>query len=314
MTNEDEARRRIFEISYLFKETINRVWCIMRNLSYICTIDPTLLSQLSLKNGKDTWTKGNVIKANWVGVCPLEAVVTDVSNNGEVRKIEWEYELAIQVKFRKTLSFYSITDDDSTLVILKIEVLSIDQSDYIPIISEVDYFSYKDLYVSLLKKYDRFMQKTSYELFSYESCIINTDIQTLWDFVTNLNLFAKVSHLFADNFEYRGDMYKIGTFIKGKLDDDKTLFLRVTNVDNKSSFRWKYSLSTFGTNPGALNQNVDMIFIRVGKQATQFSLYNTFKENLRKETIAMFGKEKKEAIVKLKNHFDDAVISSIKSC
>ena len=47
-----------------------------------------------------------------------------------------------------------------------------------------------------------------------ESCVVKINIVPLWNFITDLNKVTAISKLIAEKFIYKGDPYKIGTFIK----------------------------------------------------------------------------------------------------
>ena len=53
-------------------------------------------------------------------------------NEESEKNIKWEYDLDIQISFAKTIHLYSITNSESTLCVLRLELLSIDEN-------EIDY-------------------------------------------------------------------------------------------------------------------------------------------------------------------------------
>ena len=291
-----------FEISYLFSETIDRVWYCLRNISLISVVEPSLLSQVYLTKGKNFWIEGSEFKGYWVGVSGLKGTCVKVSNQLHEKYIRWEYDLDIQISFAKTIHLYSITNSDSTLCVLKVELLSVDEGDvqYRPIPSEND--SYVQLYTDLLIKLDQYMKKTPVNLNNYESCIVNQRMEDLWDFITDLNKVTKVSKMLADTFEYKGDRFKIGTFIKG-LNGAKAFFLRVKNVINeKNSNIWSYTLETFGTSNSVVKQDINITVIRINENSSQLSYTHTFHDIVPRSLISHFSKEKKKFLESIQSY------------
>ena len=300
----DPDNKYHFEITYLFNENINRVWYCLRNISLISVVEPSLLSQVYLTKGKNFWIEGSEFKGYWVGVSGLKSKCVKVSNEESEKIIKWEYDLDIQISFAKTIHLYSITNSESTLCVLRLELLSIDENeiDYQPVSSDND--SYVQLYTNLLVKIDKYMKKNPVNMNSYESCIVNHNSEELWDFITDLNRVTKVSKMLADKFEYKGDRFKVGTFIKAlNGPNNKAFFLRVKGVNNDKNVNIKsYSIETFGTTKAVVKQEIEITVIRINQNCSQLSFTHTFQDIVPKSLLSHFSKEKKIFLETLKHY------------
>ena len=296
-----------FQITHVFTENINRVWFCLRNISLISVVDPSFLSQVNLVTGKNTWTEGSEFTAYWVGISYLHSKCTKVKSEPHTKMISWNYSLDIQIDFTKTIHLYQLTNCDSTLVVLEINIQSIDQNEYIPVSSDNEV--YIQIYKNFLLKIDKYMKKNPINLGNFESCVVKETREHLWDFLTDLNKVTKVSKLIADYFEYSGDRFQKGTFIKGiACPNNKTIFLRVKNVKNDvDSNVWSYSFETFGTNSNVLKQETEITIVKIDDKTCQISFLHFFQDLVTKEMIHQFSKDKLSFLQKIKEHYNNLI-------
>ena len=287
-------------LTYIFPENINRVYYFLRNISLLATIDPSLISNVTITKGSNTWTEGSEFTSNWVGVSNIKAKCISETNDFHSKRIQWYYALEIQIDFIKTISLYDITSTSSTLCVLDLQMISIDQNEYVPPTTTND--TYSKLYKSLFTKIDKYMKATPIHLSSFESCIINNNIDYLWEFVTDLNKVTKVAKMMADNFEYNNDRFREGTFIKGITDNsNKTIFLRVKTVSNECESTCKvYSFETFGTCKQMLKQEIEICLRKVNNNTCHISFLHVFKDVIPRDLISKFSKDKLMFLQQLK--------------
>ena len=307
--NQPEPKEKYgFEISYIFSENISRVWNCLKSIPLISVIEPSLLSQVYLIKGKNTWTEGSEFKGYWVGVSYLSGKCVKVDNSPNTKTISWVYDLAIQISFTKTINLYEITNTDTTLVILKVELIATDQVDYQPVSTEND--SYIQLYTNLLKKFDKYLKENPINLTNYQSCVIPQNMKVLWDFITNFNKVTTISKLFADKFEYKGDLYQKGTFIKGlNGPNNKAIFLRVKSVQNDPNSKiWNYIVETFGTNNAVVKQDLEISVIGITKETSQLSFTHIFHSTVPKSQLLIFSEEKKKFLENIQHYFQNQMI------
>jgi hypothetical protein len=287
-------------LTYIFPENINRVYFFLRNISLLTTIDPSLLSHVTITKGSNTWTEGSEFTSNWVGVSNIKAKCISESNDIHSKRIQWYYSLEIQIEFIKTISLYDITSTSSTLCVLDLQMIAIDQDEYVPPTTTSE--TYSKLYKNLFIKIDKYMKATPIHLSSFESCVINSNIDYLWEFVTDLNKVTKVSKMIADNFEYNNDRFREGTFIKGLTDNNnKTIFLRVKTVCNECKSTCKvYSFETFGTCKKMVKQEIEIYLRKVNDNACHISFLHLFKDVVPRDLIEKFSKDKLVFLQQLK--------------
>lgn len=294
MSSKSNSFKKGYTISltYIFPENINRVYFFLRNISLLTIIDPSLISNVTITKGPNTWTEGSEFTSNWVGVSNIKAKCISEANDSHSKQIQWYYTLEIQIEFIKTIHLYEITSTSNTLCVLDLNMISIDQDEYVPPTTSNDVYS--KLYKNLFVKIDKFMKATPMHLVNFESCIINNSIDYLWEFVTDLNNITKVSKMIADNFEYNNDRFREGTFIKGITDNsNKTIFLRVKTVYNEGKSTCKvYSFETFGTCKQMLKQEIEICLRKVNENACHISFLHLFKDLIPRDLIWKFSKDK----------------------
>ena len=295
-----------FTISHIFDDNINRVWYCLRNVNITSIVEPSLLSQVSLLKGINFYTEGSEFKSYWVGVSYINGKCTHVDNEEHFKSITWELDFDIQIRVRKTFSLFEVTNNNSTLVVLKVEMISIDQCgcDYQPAFH--DHFQcYIDLYEDLLFKIHQYMKVNPIYLTNEESCVVKINIVPLWNFITDLNKVTAISKLIAEKFIYKGDPYKIGTFIKG-ISSDKTIlpiFLKRKNVEkDPDSSSWYYTLETFGTTINSIRQEIIINCKRINSDSTQLTYTHNFFDVVSKEMLKEFARQKRKFLKEIKTY------------
>ena len=138
-----------------------------------------------------------------------------------------------------------------------------------------------------------------------ESCVVKLNIVPLWNFITYLNKVTAVSKLIAEKFIYKGEPYKIGTFIKG-INSDKTtlpIFLKVKNVEKDiNSSSWYYTLETFGTTINLIRQEIIINCKRINSDSTQLTYTHNFFDVVSKEMLSEFSKQKRNFLKEIKTY------------
>lgn len=299
MDKDKESRNRL-KCTHIFKENINRVWVCLRNAAILNKIEPTVISSITMTKGNNTWTVGAEYQAYWIGVSKFTSKCVEVSSKSHYKKISWIIALDIQIACQKTLHFHEITLDDSTLVVCEVSLINIDEEDSIPNFEERAF--YLNLFHNQLKKSDKYLKETAFELYNYESCIIKRDFMFLWNFVTDMNKNAEISQMIGNQFEYKGDKYEKGTFIKGYNSQmSKTVYFRVVNVirDPWSNI-WSYVIEPFGANTIFPKQSIEISVTKINACECQVSFLHSFYDPVSRKVMNKLAKEKRNFLILLR--------------
>ena len=298
-----------FETTYVFNENIERVWIFLRDVSLIEKINPNLITQFKLTKGNNSWEIGNKFSSYWIGVSQIDSECIFSKIHTNLKVIIWKYNLKINLFFYKCLFLYKITEDDSTLASISIKTL-LEETEYTPNYDVVD--GYKKLFHDLLSLYAKYMKLSNVSVINYESTIIKKNIKFVWDFCTNLNNITPIWDLLKGKFEYHGDLYKKGTFIRGNNSEGKTLFLQVNDVQmNEDDNYWSYSIETFGTAAHLRKQEIKLGIIKIDENNSQVSFTHTFHENVSREIVIKRSNNNKIFLQKLKGMFEGKSDSKI---
>jgi len=292
-----------FETSYVFNENIERVWIFLRDVSLIEKVNPNLITQFQLKKGNNSWTVGNKFTSYWIGVSQIESECIFSKTHTNLKVIVWKYNLQINLFFYKCLFIYKITEDDSTLATINIKT-PLDENEYTPYYDLLD--GYKKLYHDLLTLYAKYMKLSNVSIINYESTIVKKNIKFVWDFCTNLNNITPIWDLLKGKFEYYGDLFQKGTFIRGNNAEGKTLYLQVNDVQmNEKDNYWFYSIETFGTAAHLRKQEIKLGIIKIDENTSQVSFTHSFHENVSREIVIKRSNNNKIFLQKLKGMFEE---------
>ena len=89
-------------------------------------------------------------------------------NDPNEKIIQWRLDLEINLSFEKTIHLYKITDDDTTLLILKMVQLINSSVDTIFMDNEKKF--YWNLYNNILNKFVKYLKENENEITHYASC------------------------------------------------------------------------------------------------------------------------------------------------
>ena len=112
--------KTLYQDTYYFKHDIGRVWIILRNLNVLSILSNLGHYPCIFLKGKDTWTKGNLFKANIFCRIPFIGKVRNSSNLPEIKNIEWIIHLRNNYIFI-IIELFKVTEDNSTVVIKQIK-------------------------------------------------------------------------------------------------------------------------------------------------------------------------------------------------
>ena len=164
-----------------------------------------------------------------------------------------------------------------------------------------------DLYASHFHNINK-MVKMSYDNLSLtESFIVNKNNNDSWNIMTDFKKLRNFNLISGENFTYRGDIYKKGSFIKFFYPKvNNYIFMTVKLVDKEiTKNKWIYALETFGADIKYIDQEIQFHINRINDNNTQISVIHIFKQVLSKEYKENFIQKKSEVMKKIKEYINN---------
>ena len=288
-------------VTYISKENINRCWRFFSDIMLCKSSISNIAINYKLNKGNNTFNVGNEFSSYWIGLSKLYYKCLESKNNYGIRKISWNISLDIGFSLIKTYVIYPISYNNQSLIKLKLELLCPEKNEPINLEETRDYYS--KLQYTMLQKIVNLMEESSKYLFIQESFIVNSDFENIWETMTNLNLLSKISSgIIGENFEFKGDKEKVGTFGKCYIKKfNKYIFFRVKYISKrKKRNRSIYCLENFGATICTIRQEVEISVTKINNNKNQIGILIKFKENIDKNLLEYKKMELIELIKKIK--------------
>lgn len=162
--------------------------------------------------------------------------------------------------------------------------------------------SYDDI-INIIKTWEAFLDKESkIDLKQSESITIKTNIQNVWDAVTNLKTFFSIVDGLGQLMGCQGNDFEIGTQYLVKWTKNEIIgVLRVikTEIDNIKG-EWVFVLEVINKNKKLPKQELFFNFLKIEQNLTFFRFYHIFREVLPHKLICSLSEEKSRILQTMK--------------
>ena len=161
----------------------------------------------------------------------------------------------------------------------------------------------------MFKKIEEQLFYDTQNLNQEESIIINADIESLWNIITDWTIFNKHVSQVGENIEYNGIPNAVGTCMKITYNTTKSFSnLRVIYSNkNKSKNIKEYEFieECIDGKPKYPIQHCIFKMIKINSKFTYLNFKHEFKQPVRFDLIRIIGIEKKNILLGLKNSIED---------
>ena len=296
-------------LSHISDHNINRCWLFFSDVILCQEISNNIVINYKFDKGNNTFKLGNEFSAYLIGISNIHYKCIESKNNYNMRKISWIIFFDIGFSIRKTYLIYPISSINKALVKLKLELITSDSPKPVHFEETSDYFC--KLQSSIIDKIVNLMEHSSKFLFIQESFIANLSREKCWDIMINFNKLSELNMgKIGQNFEYKGDKEKIGTFWKCYLPNiKKNVYFKVKSVKkSKKRNKWIYCLEAFGAEMHILRQELEISVTKINQNTCQISILIKFNEhtdknylNYKKQKLIEFIKRIKIYLNKIGN-------------
>ena len=290
--------------TFLFKQNIQRVWEVIKSLDFLFSIINSEHYTCIFKKGSNIYNLGNIFEGKFLNTYDFNAKVIKEKIYSDIKKIEWLFFLGNGEDFRFKIILYKVTEDNSTVLHVKIK--------YIPTIGENIIHKIKEKFNenTFFKNIEKMLEKKSISLYQYESGIIPGSMEEIWDILTDstkLTSIAPNNSCFVPidiNKVKVGDISKISMTIKSI---EGYLEIKLDLKEKKSTWNvWAFGYSILGGGPfKIIKQTVTVQLTKINKYETQLSVFTKIHESIAMRMLKNLSEKKKYVISSLKDYFEN---------
>ena len=292
------------DITYHFKQNIERVWNILKNFELLLIINDSNHYPLIIKKGSNTWTKGNIFEGKFFALYEFHSKVLKEKNFPEHKKSEIIFYLENGEILKIKINLYKVTEDDSC-------VLNWISKD-IPKFGENMIFQIKSKFNAkeLFKKIENMIEKEPSDLSQYESGIIPGKMEEIWEILTDNSKLVSIApnnKCFVPmniNNVKAGEIVNVPINIKGI---EGILEIKLDVKEEKKGWnKWIFGYSILGGQPfHVLKQSVFVQLTKINKIETQVSVYTKINEPINNDLFKHLSHKKRYVINSLKDYFEN---------
>ena len=192
--NNNKKSFLIYEASYQSNHDTNRLFNFIKNIDFLLMLDKSIHHIPINIIGKDTFTVGNIFKGILFNSFPYVCKVLKYINSNKLKKIKWEIttkSIKNLIKiFQLIIKFYKVTDDNSTIIYVKIKSLNSNIEDQKLFKKNCDC-----IFNGLIIKIENALSNSNKDLIQIESGIISASMEDIWYFLVNIKELKKIAPL-----------------------------------------------------------------------------------------------------------------------
>jgi ribosome-associated toxin RatA of RatAB toxin-antitoxin module len=285
---------------YVFKDHIDRVWDCFKSPEIYVEALKQQANTMTITKGSDYSEVGTTVEFNWKNEIFNVFEVKEVINtkNYKMNKLYSTKLEPLDFKYTYINHFYWNTHDQTTLY--KNELI-FENFDALKII---DFKFNKQEKFNLCKYIESYLSQKLDDLFQYESILINVDLDTLWQVVTDWRLFQRHVPFIAEEINIQGNPTDVGAVINVRHNAKNNKYsLKVLKVENEIDKK-EYDLELFDAQPVCPKQILKFSLLAINKNHTLLSFKHEFKEMIKHNLINSIAEEKKNILLELKKKLE----------
>jgi hypothetical protein len=293
----------LFSNSLIFDEDIDKLWLYLRDMcAETSNID--FLDNFKYIKGDNTWTIGNKFSLYWVGVCNFEIKCKSIKIDRMKKQIRWKLKMDIGIDYYKQITLYRITQNNKTLVKTSVYIIE-EKNNLIDARESLNYYIY--LYSDILIKQSKYLQNLKKDIISYRSGIINKNYIKVWKNLHDFNKLNELSPNPGKNIEFKGQINKVGSFVKFYDQNSKQIvFFKISAYDmSENKKQWLMRFETIGSNYHNFPKKTEIKIIRINENKTQISFLHQFSFDSDRNFINEYENKKNESIKKVKEYIEN---------
>jgi hypothetical protein len=292
------------DYSFHFKQNIEQIWETIKSLDSVLILNSSTHYPIEIRCDTNVWSQGNVFEGKLFDMYEFIAKVTKLKIFSELKKLEWMLDLGNENILRVKTDLYKVTEDNSTVLNLKIKYCFLVGENIILKIKE----KFKEN--NYIKKLENIFEKDFEYLYQYESGIIPGTMEEIWDILIDYSKLASIAPnnkifvpLNVKNFKI-GDIINIPMTIRNT---SEYLEIKMDTYEQKSTWnRWSFGYSILSGKPcKMLKQSLLVQLTKINKNETQLSIFTKIHEDTTKNLLKLLSKQKLYVISSFQDYFEN---------
>jgi hypothetical protein len=292
--------------SYIYKDSIQRVWDCFRLPEIFNLTIKNNADHITLIQGEHYGDVGTEVEFEWKSSFIVRFQVQEVLNTEFYKKIRFYTSKIYPLDFKYTCVFHFYWNTVEKNTLFQHELIFDDPN----ALKVIDFKHNKEEKLEMCRMIEKILVKRIEDL----TQLINTNIQKVWDVVSDWKIFQNYVPLIAEQVDYEGgDPKTIGTRINiGNLSKNSKFSLKVLKCSTTEEKK-EYFLELFQAEPMSPKQELHFTMVFVNDNITYLSFKHVFKEPIKFEFINSITREKKLILKQLKKRleFEAGLISDL---
>jgi hypothetical protein len=301
--NNNKKSFLIYEASYQSNHDTNRLFNFIKNIDFLLMLDKSIHHIPINIIGKDTFTVGNIFKGILFNSFPYVCKVLKYKNSNKKKEIKWELTTKhtknlIRI-FQIILKIYKVTDDNTSVIYLKIKSLNFNE--------ELKNFNQNcdSIFKDLILKIECALSNSIKDLIQIESGIISASMEDIWYFLVNLKELKKIAPLMPfDNL----NLTELNIDQIYEIYFQKTILIKIQIqfIDKKIGWnKWIIAIKIFDDEHKISANLLVMQLCKINSNECQLFLIQSFLEPVSQEIIKKFSDFKIYAINSIKDYLEN---------
>lgn len=292
------------DYSFHFKQNIEQIWETIKSLDSVLILNNSNHYPIEIRCDTNVWSLGNVFEGKLFDIYEFIAKATKLKIYCELKKIEWMLDLGNESILRVKTDLYKVTEDNSTVLNMKIKYCSSFAENIIHKLKEK---CKENNYVENLEK---IFEKDFEYLYQYESGIIPGTMEEIWDILIDYSKLASIAPNNKIFVPLNVKNFRIGEIINIPMNIRNTnefLEIKMDTYEQKSTWnRWSFGYSILSGKPcKMLKQSLLVQLTKINKDETQLSIFTKIHENTTKNLIKLLSKQKLYVISSFQDYFEN---------
>jgi hypothetical protein len=207
----------------------------------------------------------------------------------------------IPTSFSYNYKLISNTIDNSTLLIFQIEITNPNKIENNLAIKVIN--SCNKICIEMINNIEYLIQEINNKIYQYESDIINSSKEEIWNTFKNLNHYLKINKKIK-NYIIEGNNLEIGTKITVIFIDNTSVKYLISYLNNDNNKK-KWEIEVIPLENELEKQAIRLCLIEISKEKCFIYIYHVFNEMPSLEVMKELELKKKNMITIIKNFLEN---------
>lgn len=300
MSNDETSL--IFELSYTFAQSIERIWYVMKNISLIKIFEQEVLFPIKITSEyKERFKLNSISNGKFYNNIPFTGTIIKSITLPHKKKITTLLKFGNDNHITSKIALYKITQSNKCLITWVIKYKDKKSKDL------VNLDNFQSSWITLMKKIEKILNETSLNLFQFEGCVITAKMNDIWNYCLDVSKLKKIAPLLSIEQDKNIIELKKGeTYTVKNCKKDGFYNIKIIELERKPNLnKWKLTFEAFDGIPKIPYQKVSIKLTKVNYTDCQLVINHEFKEPVEQNIISELCKEKRYLLHCLKDYLEN---------